>query len=124
MRGQSHIGAVWVLLLLDHFSDDLRVQILIAHPALRLTACFFSCVPADRLRNDPERGNGRRVAEVVGVKKKRSSRRNQRLKGPWMSVLALMAAESRIDGGAGLQLLLQTAKFDVRPHLSMTKHAA
>ncbi len=48
----------------------------------------------------------------------------KRLKGPWMSILACMAAESRQDGGIGLQMLLQHAKFDVRPHLSLQKHAA
>lgn len=41
-----------------------------------------------------------------------------------MSVLALMAAESRSDGGAGLQLLLQHAKFDVRPRMSLVKRLA
>jgi hypothetical protein len=38
-----------------------------------------------------------------------------------MSVLALMAAEARSDGGAGLQRLLHSAKFDERPRLSLTK---
>ena len=39
----------------------------------------------------------------------------------WMSVLALVAAESRSDGGAGLQLLLSHAKFNERPHMSLLK---
>ncbi|MBX3199974.1 MAG: hypothetical protein KF850_00965 [Labilithrix sp.] len=43
---------------------------------------------------------------------------------PWMSVLALMAAEARSDGGAGLQLLLNHAKFNERPHLSINKREA
>lgn len=38
-----------------------------------------------------------------------------------MSVLALMAAESQWDGGAGLHLLLRDAKFNERPRLSLTK---
>jgi hypothetical protein len=38
-----------------------------------------------------------------------------------MSVLALMAAESRSDGGAGLQLLLNHTKFNERPRISLTK---
>jgi hypothetical protein len=38
-----------------------------------------------------------------------------------MSVLALMAAASRSDGGAGLQQLLSDARFDQRPHLSLIK---
>jgi hypothetical protein len=67
--------------------------------------------------------HGRGVATVVGVKKSRH-RRKRKLKGPWMSVLALMAAESRSDGGAGLQLLLQHAKFDVRPRMSLVKRLA
>lgn len=41
-----------------------------------------------------------------------------------MSVLALMAAEARSDGGAGLQLLLNHAKFNERPHLSINKREA
>jgi hypothetical protein len=41
-----------------------------------------------------------------------------------MSVLASLAAASRVDGGASLQLLLQRARFDERPHLSLTKRAA
>lgn len=41
--------------------------------------------------------------------------------GAWMSVLALMAAESRSDGGAGLQLLLNHAKFNERPQMSLSK---
>lgn len=41
--------------------------------------------------------------------------------GTWMSVLALMAAESRSDGGAGLQLLLNHAKFNERPQMSLSK---
>lgn len=41
--------------------------------------------------------------------------------GAWMSVLALMAAESRADGGAGLQLLLNHARFNERPHMSISK---
>jgi hypothetical protein len=61
---------------------------------------------------------------VVGVKKARRRRRTQRLKGPWMRVLACLAAESRTDGGAGLQELLHKAKFDERPQLSLTKRAA
>jgi hypothetical protein len=42
----------------------------------------------------------------------------------WMSALALEAAASRSDGGASLQLLLHKAKFDERPHLTLTKRAA
>lgn len=42
-------------------------------------------------------------------------------RGPWMSVLARMAAESRADGGAGLQLLLNHAKFNERPQMSLSK---
>jgi hypothetical protein len=42
----------------------------------------------------------------------------------WMSALALKAAASRSDGGASLQLLLHKAKFDERPHLTLTKRAA
>jgi len=38
-----------------------------------------------------------------------------------MNVLAQMAAESRTDGGAGLQLLLNHAKFNERPHMSLSK---
>ena len=38
-----------------------------------------------------------------------------------MSVLALMAAESRADGGAGLQLLLNHARFNERPQMSISK---
>jgi hypothetical protein len=41
-----------------------------------------------------------------------------------MSILALMAAESRTDGGAGLQLLLSHARFDERPRLSINKREA
>ncbi len=41
-----------------------------------------------------------------------------------MSVLALMAAESRSDGGLGLQLLLSRARFNERPHLSINKREA
>jgi len=41
-----------------------------------------------------------------------------------MNILAFFAAESRLDGGAGLQLLAQHAKFDVRPRLSLQKHTA
>jgi len=42
----------------------------------------------------------------------------------WMSALATQAAASRADGGASLQLLLHKAKFDERPHLTLTKRAA
>jgi hypothetical protein len=41
-----------------------------------------------------------------------------------MCELASVAAESRSDGGQRLQQLLHLAKFDVRPHLSLLKHAA
>ena len=41
--------------------------------------------------------------------------------GSWMSVLALVAAEARSDGGAGLQLLLSHAKFNERPQMSLLK---
>jgi hypothetical protein len=41
-----------------------------------------------------------------------------------MSELAQVAAESRNDGGARLQLFLHKAKFDERPHVSLTKRAA
>ncbi|MDF2692787.1 MAG: hypothetical protein K0S65_1170 [Labilithrix sp.] len=59
----------------------------------------------------------------VGVKKPRR-RREKRLAKPWMSILALMAAESRTDGGVGLQLLLSHARFDERPRLSINKREA
>ena len=42
----------------------------------------------------------------------------------WMSALALKAAASRSDGGASLQLFLHRARFDERPHLTLTKRAA
>ncbi len=86
-----------------------------------------------RLRNDRQHvPAARRLQQPETVKKlrRRTQRKKgktsspKRLKGPWMSLLALMAAESRQDGGLGLQLLLQHAKFDVRPHLSLQKHAA
>lgn len=41
-----------------------------------------------------------------------------------MYELASVAAEARTDGGAKLHGLLQTAKFDERPRLSLLKHAA
>ncbi len=41
-----------------------------------------------------------------------------------MRELASMAAEARSDGGAGLQSLLQYAKFDERPQLSLTPKRA
>jgi hypothetical protein len=41
-----------------------------------------------------------------------------------MSVLASLAADSRTDGGTGLQRLLRKAKFDERTRLSLTKHTA
>jgi hypothetical protein len=41
-----------------------------------------------------------------------------------MCELASVAAESRADGGAGLQSLLHAAKFDERPLLSLTKRVA
>ena len=41
-----------------------------------------------------------------------------------MYELASVAAEARTDGGAKLQGLLHTAKFDERPRLSLLKHAA
>jgi hypothetical protein len=55
---------------------------------------------------------------------RKKSRKRQKVAGPWMRVLALMAAASRVDGGVGLQLLLHAAKFDERPQLSLTKRAA
>lgn len=57
---------------------------------------------------------------------KKTSRRPRRVapKGPWMSVLARLAAESRADGGEGLHELLYRARFYERPHLSLTKRAA
>ncbi|MBN9166325.1 MAG: hypothetical protein J0I07_35655 [Myxococcales bacterium] len=58
------------------------------------------------------------------MKKSRRRLVSQRLQGPWMSVLALMAAESRSDGGLGLQLLLSRARFNERPHLSINKREA
>jgi hypothetical protein len=58
------------------------------------------------------------------VKKARRHRATERLKGPWINVLAVLAAEARLDGGQGLQLLVQHAKFDVRPRLSLAKHTA
>jgi len=42
-------------------------------------------------------------------------------RGSWMNVLARMAAESRTDGGAGLQLLLDHARFNERPLMSLSK---
>lgn len=79
------------------------------------------------MRNGDRNGRGKQTAIAMGVMKKsprRRSRRNQTLTGPWMSVLALMAAESRVDGGAGLQLLLNHAKFNERPEVSLTKREA
>jgi hypothetical protein len=64
------------------------------------------------------------VQEGAIVKKSRRTRPKKRLTKPWMSVLALMAAESRTDGGVGLQLLLSHARFDERPRLSISKRAA
>jgi hypothetical protein len=60
------------------------------------------------------------------VKKPRRRRKkaNQGAENAWMSILALMAAEARVDGGAGLHSLLQSKKFDERPHLSLTKRKA
>ncbi|MBX3233782.1 MAG: hypothetical protein KIT84_09055 [Labilithrix sp.] len=60
------------------------------------------------------------------MKKPRSKtiRAAKRLSRGWMNDLADLAAESRGDGGMGLQRLLSTAKFDERPRLSMVKHAA
>ena len=42
----------------------------------------------------------------------------------WMVSLAAKAAEARTDGGASLQLFLHRARFDERPHLTLTKRAA
>lgn len=42
----------------------------------------------------------------------------------WMGVLAMRAAAARSDGGRSLQHLLEIAKFNERPHLSLLKHAA
>jgi hypothetical protein len=56
--------------------------------------------------------------------RRRSAKKSQKVAGPWMHVLAHLAAEARVDGGAGLQLLLHYAKFDERPQLSLTKRAA
>ena len=54
--------------------------------------------------------------------------RGTRLKKPpaesWMNQLASVAAESRLDGGERLHRLLHHARFDERPHLSLTKRAA
>jgi hypothetical protein len=61
---------------------------------------------------------------VYVMKKPRRRRRNQKVAGPWMRALALMAAESKVDGGVGLQLLLHYARFDERPQLSLTKRVA
>jgi hypothetical protein len=58
------------------------------------------------------------------VKKPLRRRRKSSLTGPWMSVLALRAAESRVDGGAGLHELLSHARFDERPQVSLTKRQA
>jgi hypothetical protein len=70
------------------------------------------------------------VHQRLFVKKRRRQQRRQPDKGHarsetnWMSVLASLAAASRVDGGASLQLLLQRARFDERPHLSLTKRVA
>ena len=60
------------------------------------------------------------------MKTRRSSSRrsNEVCSRPWMYELASLAAEARTDGGAKLQGLLHTAKFDERPRLSLLKHAA
>ena len=60
------------------------------------------------------------------VKKPRSSKMKvaKRLTGGWMTDLASLAAESRMDGGLGLHRLLSGARYDERPRLSMMKHAA
>lgn len=42
---------------------------------------------------------------------------------PWMSTLAWLAAESRADGN-GLRDLAASAKFDLRPKMSLQKHLA
>lgn len=54
-------------------------------------------------------------------KKKNEAPRPSR---PWMSELAALAAEARTDGGERLQRFLHKAKFDERPHLSLTKRPA
>jgi len=41
-----------------------------------------------------------------------------------MSDLALMAAEARSDGGAGLHRLLSYARFNERTQVSLTKREA
>ena len=61
---------------------------------------------------------------IVKKPKSKTMRVAKRLTGGWMSVLASLAAESRVDGGEGLQRLMSTARFDERPRLSMIKHAA
>ena len=43
---------------------------------------------------------------------------------PWMSTLAQLAAESRADGSSGLRELCASAKFDLRPKMSLQKHLA
>jgi hypothetical protein len=42
---------------------------------------------------------------------------------PWMSTLAQLAAESRADD-TGLKALAASAKFDLRPKMSLQKHLA
>ena len=53
-----------------------------------------------------------------------AKKKNQKVAGPWMHVLAIVAAEARIDGGAQLQSLLHEAKFDERCQVSLTKRVA
>ncbi len=48
----------------------------------------------------------------------------KRRTGGWMADLAYLAAESKTDGGLGLQRFLQGARYDERVRLSMLKHAA
>jgi hypothetical protein len=88
------------------------------------------------LRN-PRRAALRQATCSTGsiVKKARRKKKDrlpaQRLVTPcakapatWMTELAAVAAEARTDGGARLQMFLHNAKFDERPHLSLTKRAA
>lgn len=65
------------------------------------------------------------MQQDLPVKKMMNRRpRRQAPTGPWMSVLARLAAEARADGGEGLADLLHRARFNERPHLSLTKRAA
>ena len=67
------------------------------------------------------REEGSKAPLTSGLTKHRPPVKAGSWTGSWMSVLALMAAESRTDGGAGLQLLLNRAKFNERPHMSLSK---